>query len=116
MDKFIKKEKEINQNKLRNLNDTNPKRYWQFINKLGPNKNNTNKPTLEEFYDHFKTINERDIEDNRFDDIVNSETNINLDANITIDEITKCVKSLKNGKACSPFDEILNEYIKASLD
>ena len=28
--------------------------------------------------------------------------------------INKCIKNLKSGKASSPFDEILNEHIKAT--
>lgn len=51
-----------------------------------------------------------EIDRNRINDL-----NENLDDEISKEEILKCVKSLKNDKACAD-DFIINEYIKSTCN
>jgi len=117
MNYYIKERKQNFANKLRSMNDKNPKQYWSFLNKLKPKTKVNNTPTLQEFYNHFKEINTNTITDNRFND-TNSQSTTNtshrLDNLITNTEIEKCIQKLKNSKTPSPFDNILNEFIKST--
>ena len=76
-------------------------------------------PGLDEFYEFFKTVNsnnenvETPIND-EFDYMSIDDTELN--SPITGSEILKCISNLKNSKAPSQIDNILNEYIKNSED
>lgn len=114
MNKYIRKHKLDKADKLRNLQATNPKEYWKYIKSL-QNKTSKSQPSLEDFYEYFKSINQND--DTQDDSPVynlldDSET---LNSKITLAEISKCIKKLKNGKAPAE-DKILNEYIKTTKD
>ena len=53
----------------------------------------------------------------KIDDLDNiSELNVELNTPITIEEIAKVIVNLKNQKACSMNDNVLNEYLKYSKD
>ena len=114
MDHFIKKERYNNQQKLRKLSENSPKQYWKFINKLKPNQKESIQPSIEEFYNHFQNINQSNLKDDRYAEQLNVHSNDFLDLPITENEINKCITNLKSGKASCPFDEILNEHIKAT--
>ena len=68
------------------------------------------------FFDYFQT-NNMDINEPSTDSLnINMHDDDNLlNAPITSQEVLKCVKILKNNKACGN-DRILNEYIKSTLD
>ena len=50
-------------NDLRNLSKKNPKELWKTLNRInGKKKNNTDDISLQTLYDHFKGLNEKDIQ------------------------------------------------------
>ena len=88
-------------------------RIVSYRNKTtAPNK----QPTIGQFYEHFKNINETEHEQ---DDIPLNmhldDSNEILNSSITCDEIRKCINNLKNGKSPGG-DHILNEYIKSTKE
>ena len=103
----IKKYKSEMEAKIRKLEKQNPKAYWKYINSLKSKNNQSKTPTLAELHDHFRNVyssNETDTEPEGF----NLHSNLDqLNRHITADEITKCIKNLKNGK-CAADDNILN--------
>lgn len=110
--KFVKEYKYKQANKLRRMNTNDPKQYWRFLNRLKPRTTENQTPSIEELYDHFKTINSAGNDDNDFVMPNIHDINADLNAPITENEIIKCIKCLNNGKTPSPTDNILNEYIK----
>ena len=103
--------------KLRSLRSKSPKLYWNFLNNLSPKiKKNKESPSIEEFYEHFCNIN-FDPNQEQFNGIIYQHAN-NLDINSPITESEKCacIHNLKNCKASSPSDTILNEYQKQLLN
>jgi len=100
--------------KLRSMNTKNPKQYWKFLKSLDTKKPETKKPTLEDLHKHFENINKYES-DEEFD-TENFENNAEQELNgkFTEQEIHKCITNLKNGKASSPSDKIINEYIKST--
>ncbi|CAG2219780.1 unnamed protein product [Mytilus edulis] len=105
--------------KLRNLSQSDPKSYWSLLNKSSNTKTNVlEKISLECFHDHFKKLSnvQHDQNGDFTDDIdCNAVTNLNFELNsvITVDEVVKAIKSLKNNKS-SGTDLILNEFLKNS--
>ena len=81
-------------------------------------KDNLQNVSVESFYEHFSELNEA-TPANSFDDI-NLENlpdfNTELNAPITIDEISKLILNLKNRKACSKNGHVLYEYLNYSKD
>ena len=61
MNKFIRQYNKQKEKKLRNLQSKNPKEYWKFLNSL-KTRHSLAGPKLEEFYEHFKLLNENDNE------------------------------------------------------
>ena len=114
MNKFIAKHQKNQQKKLRNLHSKSPKLYWTFINSLR-HKTSANTPSLEEFYEHFKLINSATTETDDDLPFVDSQNNEILNESISLDEISKCIRNLNNGKA-SGMDNVLNEHIKSTCD
>lgn len=52
MNFFINKQKQKNEDKLRQIHSTNPKEFWKYLNSF-QNKGNEISPTVNEFYDFF---------------------------------------------------------------
>ena len=105
--------------RLRNLRHSCPKDYWCLLNKFSAEKKDViNKVSLDVFYQHFCNLNNDDLSDvfDSFDVNNVSDVNVVLNKSITVEEIVKAIKLLKNSKACSPIDNVLNEYIKYSSD
>ena len=90
--------------------------YWRIVNQREHNK----QPSIDfdKLLDSFRKLNssETNSQDeypwNRLNRI--NDLNENLDGEISKEEILKCVKSLKNDKACADF--IINEYIKSTCN
>ena len=111
MNKFIQKYKMEKIDKLRSMQNRNPKDYRNYIKSIDKKKDKQY-PPLNSLYEHFKNINKsneprenyvtRDVDDNEI-----------LNKRISSDEICKCIGKLKNGK-CPGDDNILNEYIKST--
>ena len=111
---------------LKTMKSNNPKDFWKLINSNKKNKGKTN-ITMDILFDFFKDLNSGDDIDSDLD--TNSNMDSDLDSNsdlddnsdvneiingpITVDEIEKAIKRLKNNKASSD-DNIINEYIKHS--
>lgn len=114
---YNSKFKHRNAQKLRSMQKEQPKKYWRFLNNLKPRSLKPDAPSQSDFYNHFKELNsnpENVADDNFFfpDDTLDS--NAALNAEITSEEILKCINSLKNSKSPSPEDKILNEFLKCA--
>ena len=99
--------------KLRTLKTTNPKSYWKLLNS---NKNKAKKASINDLYEHFKSLNEHS---NTISDNIPNDNSIHfqpeLDYEFTDEEIRHIAKKLKKNKATGD-DNILNEYIYSSVD
>ena len=116
MNKYVSLYKIGKAKNLRNMQNKNPKEYWKYLNSINNNKTSNKKPTIEQFYEHYKNINE--VENDHDDLSINmhlNDTNEILNNYITSDEIRKCINNLKNGKSPGE-DHILNEYLKSTKE
>ena len=98
--KTIKKECKSYHNEfvktLRKLRSTDPKAYWNLLNKNKKNNSKTNYPTCSEFFEHFTKLQECD--ENDMDDSnepLNEASNEFLNAPFTKEEVIKCIDKLK---------------------
>ena len=108
--------------KLKSMRSNNPKDFWKLINSGKKTRNKTD-ISMDTLLDFFKDLNSSNNNDNYHDDNdtdldINNDLdddNVNeiINGPITIDEIEKAIKRLKNNKASSD-DDIINEYIKHS--
>ena len=119
MNYYINKYKHTNATKLRMLNDKCPKKYWKFLNNLKPKSAGSTSPDITELYEHFRNINTCDYDQSNNYDFVHHDANQlhdneYLNGPISEYEINKCIMNLKNAKAPSPTDDIINEYIKTT--
>ena len=120
MNKYINKHIENTKINLRSLNKNNPKEFWKIINSL-ESKQKDETLDINEFHNCFENTNAaaENNDDNNDGDEDEINCNMNggfdeLDQPINAEEITKCVKNLKNNKAFAD-DHIINEYIKSTL-
>ena len=99
------------------LKTCDSKSYWNIVNSKG--SKDKVKASLDELKLHFENLySGNNVEDNdlNFDDVLqNEEANVILNGVITVEEITKALKSLKNGKSCGA-DGIFNEFLKNTSD
>ena len=96
----------------------NPKEYWKILN--FKNKKGQVKASTRDLFEHFKKLNDKNINDTIMEDsnanrlidnnVIDSEI---LDKEISEEEVIKAISSLKNDKACGT-DSIRNEFIKAT--
>ena len=105
--------------KLKSIKNSDPKSYWSILNKYSSEgRDKLQKVSVESFYEHFSKLNEATPE-NDFGDIDLDnlpDLNTELNAPTTVEKILKVILTLKNQKACSMNDNILNEYLKYSKD
>ena len=103
--------------KLRSMATKRPKHYWKFLNGLKRKARDNNGPTLNEFYDYYKNINNNDTGVSQSIDLPQfNQSDLELNSPILLPEIEKCILNLNNGKSSSPIDEIINEYLKYSKE
>ena len=79
----------------------------------------TQQPELDQFYEHFRNLNETANDENADKIIFNMQLNdINeiLNSHITYHEIRKYMNNLKNAKSPTGGDRILNEYLKSTRE
>ena len=116
MNFYINKFNRNIQEKLRKLKSKNPKAYWNLINSLDRNNENSS-IDLDTLCNFFKDMNVNksinDEEENEINMDITDDDEI-LNSWITEAEILKCIRSLKNNK-CSGNDQIINEYLKNSI-
>ncbi|MEW8546030.1 MAG: reverse transcriptase family protein, partial [Candidatus Thiodiazotropha sp.] len=112
MNKYINLHKKQKAKRLRDMHTKNPKEYWKYLNSLNV-KSEKAHPPLNVFYEHFKNINQGDHPHENYSYTDYMVDNDQLNNKITVQEISKCIKNLKNGK-CSGEDRILNEFIKST--
>ncbi|CAL4084780.1 unnamed protein product [Meganyctiphanes norvegica] len=99
--------------KLRLLKSKNPKEYWNILN-ISKN-NNTHSMHINNFYDHFKELNENNVENlNDFDmNSIMTTNNDVINSDFTLDEINNLANKLKCNKA-NGIDNVINEFIRFS--
>ena len=115
MNFYINKHNRETQWKLSKLQSKKPKEYWKILNSLNTKPESTD-INLDSLCTFFKELNEDNTNDNNLSaEKINIHTNQEgdemLNFFISKTEIMKCIKSLKNNKACSN-DKIISEYIK----
>ena len=102
---------------LRNLKCSQPKKYWDIINKACKSTNKTGNITLNEFMLHFQKLSQkpdRIVENtkNAFDPRkIHHSINEEINREFSLAEVKKIICKLKNNKAYG-IDNILNEYLK----
>ena len=123
--KELKKERRRNKNnKLNELNKAkvanDAKRYWQLINQNKRKKRKT-EPKIKAI-DFKKQIETRDLQMNEslkikedeiisYSDLMNKDPENILSSDITLEEVSKTLKSMKNSKSSGP-DGLVNEILK----
>ncbi|MEW8547774.1 MAG: reverse transcriptase family protein, partial [Candidatus Thiodiazotropha sp.] len=115
MNKYILLFKIDKAKKLRNMQYKSPKEYWKYLNSLNNNKKPRPQPTIGEFYEHYKNLNENKYDSDNDINMHLNDTDEILNSYITSDEIRKCINNLKNGKSAGG-DHILNEYLKSTKE
>ncbi|CAG2241030.1 unnamed protein product [Mytilus edulis] len=111
LDANSKKYRKQMRSKLKYMKTSDPKEYWNLLNR-GKQKKQPNLP-LEDLFDFFKKLNQTVEEPpNRemsntdiFDNVDIDNLNDQINAYISREEIAKCIKNLKNNKAC-----VLNKH------
>ena len=105
--------------KIRKLRTTNPRKYWKIINGTKTEKNmemsSISKEVLAEHFEKLSNVTPGELFEPMLNETDIHAVNEQLNAVITKEEVLKCIKNLKNNKACG-LDEILNEFLKASDD
>ena len=111
INKALKTYKQKVINTIRVLKITNPREYWNLINDRKSQKT-FNDISLEVFHDHFKKMNQAEIDETEINiPVVNVDPLFN--DHVTTDEMVKLVRTLKNNKS-SGNDQVLNKFLKNS--
>ena len=104
--------------RLRILKSNNSKEYWNLLSKLPNVRNESNtKLNVNLFVEHFKKLgNSSDVSDQNNWSLNNHNIpgNDGLNTDFTIEEISKVVAHLKNGKSPG-CDYVINEFIKSAF-
>ena len=105
MNKIINKHVKQQHNKLRGMQNSDPKAYWKYLNSL-KGKKVIESPSVEEFFRHFSEMYtvEHTQNDLSLEGINSGDENNFLNRQFTAEEIERCISKLKNAKACG-FDE-----------
>jgi hypothetical protein len=98
-----------------NLKSSNSQELWKLLKKC-KTREQPNIP-IDKLFEFFKTLNEKPDADPINIPLLDpgnvNELNENINMNISKEEILKCIKKLKNNKACGE-DLVINEYIKST--
>ena len=105
--------------KLKLLKDSDPKKYWSLLNPT--KKRDKVEADIVDLVTHYKELSgsnmpvtEPDVMDVNVNHLDDDSLNV-LNADVCEDEIIQVTKKLKTGKS-SGVDDILNEYIKSTID
>ena len=102
--------------------DSDPKQFWNLVNKLKNKKDKNEKVNPEDFFQFFKDLNnvKYTARDSKQSNLIKEQISKMLDKDISVDTLDKQItveetsyvlKNLKNGKSSGP-DTILNEFLK----
>ena len=102
--------------RIRSLRSSDPRTYWRI-----PDINNRQKKHTVDaishdlFVEHFEKLGNIPKEEllHTFDNETDIFVHVDLENNISADEVLKCIKKLKNNKSCG-YDGILNEFLNTS--
>ena len=89
---------------------------WNILNKLKRSKRE-DKLYIDELYEYFTNLNvSNEVGDSNFEIPYTNDNlaNDTLNDEMTEEEITSAIQSLKNGKAPG-YDYVINEYIKSTI-
>jgi hypothetical protein len=102
--------------RLRGLKSSNPKEYWNILKGSEDSSRTMSQISTDIFYNHFKMLNTvgEAPKDIKLASLTVTENDV-LNCKFTNEEVLKCLKKLKNNKACGS-DLVINEFIKASSD
>ena len=104
-------------NAMLDTSEKNPLEFWRLVNSLKDNREDpSNSITPQDWLSYFKELMNKSYTNSFNEDEECKFSHCNndlLNVDITVEEVKKAVKSLKNNKACS-IDCITNEMIKAS--
>ena len=96
---------------LKNASRDNPKHFWKI---LGKNKRKQQQNIeINTLYEYFKDLNTKGPDEQQSTTLQNerpNDSNVHIYGYISQNEIFKCIKNLKNNKACGE-DEIINRFI-----
>ena len=102
---------------INNLKSSNSQEFWKLLKK-GKTREQPNIP-IDKLFEFFKTLNENPDADPINIPLLDpgnvNELNENINMKISKEEILKCIKKLKNNKACGE-DLVINEYIKSTTN
>jgi hypothetical protein len=102
---------------INNLKSSNSQEFWKLLKK-GKTREQPNIP-IDKLFEFFKTLNEKPDADPINIPLLDpgnvNELNENINMKISKEEILKCIKKLKNNKACGE-DLVINEYIKSTTN
>ena len=89
--------------------------YWRILNINNRQKKHTVDAISHDlFVEHFEKLgNIPEEELHTFDNETDIFVHDDLENDISVDEVLKCIKKLKNNKSCG-YDGILNEFLKTS--
>ena len=94
---------------IRNLKNSNPRKYWKFLNSK---KKNSVAADAEDLFQHFKDVNfDGNLENSSLSNTITQNVNEEINVPFTENEIRNAIKSLKNNKATG-VDLILNDHLK----
>ena len=94
------------------MQSSKPKDYWKLLKSL-KSHSTKNTPSIDEFLEHFKLINQTHPDEEETINFEPESDNEFLNARITRDAILRSINKLKNGKV-SGYDSVVNEYIKST--
>ena len=108
-----------NSKKLRGLKTTDPKEFWQLLNKFDSVRTNSaDQVSLHEFYTHFcklsatdETCDPMQPAKSPTDPCLEGSINEEINELFSATEVEKVIRSLKNNKACG-VDNVTNEFLK----
>ena len=102
--------------KMKQLRRKNPREFWKIWNKT--KNTDTCGITTESLFNFFKEINRNNFNGENFEinnDLCEERSNSFLNERITVEEVLKAVRNIRNNKAPGD-DMIINEYIYSSID
>ena len=103
--------------RLENIEKTQPKKFWKSLKRsINKTKTNSNDIKIEDLYNHFNNLLGQNEASNETEETeIPIIEDIELDCEISEEEVRRAVFYQKSGKAAGP-DEISAEIIKASYE
>ena len=112
--KIKKYHKHLNK-KLRNLKSTNPKEYWNILNKTTEGKQAIANISIDFFAEHFKKLGDQNTDKDEvpafYPQNIDHSINEELNKDFSVNEVTFLISKLRSNKACG-VDNIRNEFLK----